>query len=279
MKKKIIITGGYGVLGRYVSKVFIDSTLFIPTRRELDITNKALLKEYFAKKKPHIVIHLAANTDVDECERYPQLAMETNAQGTKNIAELCKKHKCKLIYMSTAAIFPGNKKKFFEDDIPRPVNTYGKSKLLGEAYVVKNVKDHLIIRVAWLIGGGNMEKKFISFIVAKSTIEKEIFVVSDTQGTLAYAREVAEFIKRLVDENKKGVFHYGSTGSCTRVAIARTIIKLLNRNVKITPVKSNYFKKSFFAPRPLTEALSSKKTKFPFTWQQSLERYITSELI
>lgn len=267
------------MLGRYVSKVFIDSPLFVPTHRELDITNKNFLRDFFSKNRPQVVIHLAAMTDVDECEKYPELAMEVNAKGTKNIAEACEEHHCKLVYMSTAAIFPGNKVQFFEDDIPKPVNVYGQSKLLGETYVRQMVKDHLIVRVAWLIGGGKMEKKFISFVVSKSAIEKEIHVVSDTQGTLAYAKEVAEFLRDLVESGKIGTFHYGSLGNCTRVDIAKMIVKLLKRNVKISPVKSNYFQQAFFAPRPAIEALGSHKTKFPFTWQQSLETYITSEII
>lgn len=279
MNNKVLITGGYGVLGRYVSKAFIDSPLLLPTHRELDITNKDLLRKYFSKNKPQIVLHLAAMTDVDECEKHPELAMEANAQGTKNIAELCAENHCKLVYMSTAAVFSGNKSKFIESDTPKPVNVYGKSKLIGETYVRKFAKNHIIVRVAWLIGGGKMEKKFISFIVSKSAIEKEIHVVSDTRGTLAYAKEVAEFVKRLVDSDAKGTYHYGSVGSCTRVDIAKTIVKLLNRNVKITPVKSNYFKQSFFAPRPAIEALGSGKIKFPYTWKQSLETYITSEII
>lgn len=279
MQGKILITGGYGVLGRYVSKSFIDASIFTPSHRELDLTNRKLLCKFFSQHKPRTVIHLAAYTDVDGCEKYPELAMEVNALATKNISELCASHNCLLVYMSTAAVFPGTKKKHYEDDAPNPVNVYGKSKLLGENYVRDIVKDHLIIRIAWLIGGGKMEKKFVSFIVNKSATEKEIRVVSDNQGTLAYAKEVAEFIKQLVESDRRGTFHYGSMGNCTRVDIAKRIIKLLNRNVKIVPVTSNYFKNSFFAKRPSIEALGSRKTKFPYTWQESLETYIRNEIL
>lgn len=249
-----------------------------PDRNKLDITKKRKLADFFKKHKPEIVIHLAAKTNVDECEKNPKEAFLVNSEGTKNLAELCLKHDAKMVYLSTAAIFDGGKERFYEDDTPNPVNVYGKSKLLGEEHIKNTLKDFLIIRSGWLIGGGVKQRKFVSIIVEKAKTQKEIAIANDKFGTLTGAEELAKFIDSCLRSGRTGTFHFGSRGVCSRYDIAKKILKFLKSDAKLIPVPSEFFSQTYPAPRPNKEVLGSRKIKFPFNWQTSLKKYFFKEI-
>ena len=276
--RKIFITGGSGVLGGYVLKTFSSDKLYSPSHSEVDILDTEQLNKTFEIFKPEIVIHLAAKTNVDECEKNPKEAMLINSEGAKNLAVLCKKFKSFLVYISTAAVFDGEKEFFSEDDLPNPVNVYGKSKLSGEKYVEKNLRDYLIIRAGWLIGGGKNEKKFVSYIINQAKENNVIKAVNDKVGTITYAKELSLLIKDLLSEKQEGLFHFGSRGVCSRFEIARKILEIIGKDIKVIPVPSSYFEKSFSAPRPKREVIISRRIKFPSTWEESLTNYLTEEV-
>jgi dTDP-4-dehydrorhamnose reductase len=275
---KILITGGGGVLAGYVADSLRGNHVYAPSHKELDITNKKLLEKTFNDYKPDIAIHLAAKTNVDLCEKNPEETFLVNSEATKNIAQLCKKHNSLLVFMSTAAVFNGNKKIFYEDDERNPINIYGKSKLLGEKYVQEILRKYIIVRSGWLIGGAKKEKKFVSYIIDLIKKKKEIFVVDDIRGTVTYAAEIANTIKTLIEEDGRGIYHFGSKGSCTRFELANEIVKLTNSKTKLIPVNSDYFKNSFFAPRLKNEIIGSTKLKYLHTWKESLKTYYDLEI-
>ena len=157
---KILITGSKGTLGRYLTTSLADSlhTLIPTDRRTLNITKKDRVREYISQTKPDVVIHLAALTNVDECERHTKKALRVNTDSTRNIADACKEANALLIFLSTSAIFSGDKKGYKETDPPAPANFYGKTKLMAEEYITRILKKHIIIRAGWMIGGGKKEK-------------------------------------------------------------------------------------------------------------------------
>ena len=188
-KKKILVTGSGGTVGLYVASVFSKDKLFLTTKQNLDITDKKSVFQVFEEIRPDVVIHLAAKTNVDDCEENSREAYLINALGTQNIAEACKKNHVTIVYISSLAVFNGEKEYFTEEDKPKPVNVYGKTKLLGEKAIQKLVKNHIIIRTGWIVGGGMKEKKFISYILQQAKQgKKEIRVVNDKFGTIAYAK-------------------------------------------------------------------------------------------
>lgn len=278
-KKKILITGGEGTLAGYVKKAFKDDIVFAPSHRALDVTDKKAIESFFKENKPGIVIHLAAKTNVDECEENPKEAFLVNSEGTKNIAEACKKYHAFLVYLSTAAVFDGKKKLFYENSEKNPVNIYGKSKLLGEEYVQRLLPSFLTIRAGWLIGGGKKEKKFVSYIVKQLGKRKRLEVVNDKFGTVSSASELAGFIKEALADGKTGVCHFGSSGAPSRFDIAQEIVRVLGEKAVVVPVSSKKFASTFFAPRPTHEVIGSKKIIFKKTWQESLEDYIRDEFL
>lgn len=277
---KIAITGASGTLGQYVSKIFLKENVLPLSHRDIDVSDPVSVRTVLTQLKPDVVIHLAALTNVDYCETHPDEADRVNALGTKNVAEACLSLKSKMVYVSTAAVFPGTKGLYDEDDKPDPVNVYGKSKLLGEQYILDILPGSCILRIAWLIGGGKKERKFISYVMQNIQSKKEqMRVVSDIKGSIAYAQEVAEFILFLMRNNRAGIYHFGSKGTISRVDIAQKIVLMAGSSMKIVPMLSSYFAHQFIAPRPMHESLISRKIPFKTEWTESLTQYYQSELV
>jgi len=280
-KRKILVTGSKGTVGSYIPFIFEDDDLILTTRLSLDITNKKKVFAVIKKENPDVVIHLAAKTNVDECEKNKKEARLVNTVATENIAKACKKNCAILVYVSTGAVFNGNKSFFTEYDKPNPVNVYGKTKFMGEEAVKSAKCKYIIVRAGWVIGGGKKEKKFISYILKQiEDGQKEIKVVSDTLGTITSAKELVKLIKILLDSKRQGIFHAGALGVCSRFDIAKFVVKLLKKDTTIIPVSSSLFQDKFFAPRPINEVLRSTRLspKLFRTWQQTLKNYILSEL-
>lgn len=280
--KTILVTGGDGMVGSYVSKTFNSKNyeVVIAGKGVIDVTNKKSIEKQIKKLNPSLIIHLAAKTNVDECEKDPESAFLINYEGTKNVADICKKYGSVFVYVSTSAVFNGKKKSFSEKDAPNPVNIYGKSKLAGEKYIQDNLEKYYIVRAGWMIGGGKKEKKFISYIINQINSSKSIKVVNDKFGTITYAKEFVEFIKKLFEKSHPyGTYHFGSRGVCSRFDIAKKIVDILDKKVDIIPVSSKEFSSNFFAPRPKNEVLRTVNQKFTSTWRKSLYNYLSNEII
>jgi dTDP-4-dehydrorhamnose reductase len=280
-KKKVLVTGGTGVVASYVNEAFsIKYDCVLLGKNKLDITDKKIARKVIKEHAPDLLIHLAAETNVDYCEQNPKEAFKINANGTKNIADACKTQGIPLIYISTSAVFDGTKKGFNEKDKTNPVNTYGTSKLEGEKYIRKELKKYYIVRAGWMIGGGRKEKKFISYIIEQASKNMNMRVVSDKFGTITYARELIDFLMKIYEERYSyGIYHFGSKGICSRFDIAKEILKIINKDLQITPVPSSEFAGTFFAPRPQFEVILSKKHNFQKNWRKSLKNYLINEII
>ena len=113
-KKKILVTGSAGVAGQYFGKTFSNYQLLLTTKNNLDVTKKEDVFATVEEFNPDIIIHLAAETDVDLCERDKKHALSVNYLGTKNIAEACLKVVATLVYVSTSAVFNGKKRYYVE---------------------------------------------------------------------------------------------------------------------------------------------------------------------
>jgi dTDP-4-dehydrorhamnose reductase len=280
-KRKILVTGSLGTVGSYIPTIFTTDELFLTSRKDLDITNRKQVLEMITKVHPDVVIHLAAKTNVDDCQNNKKEARLVNESGTLNLAKACKINDSILVYISSGAVFNGKNKFFTENSRPAPINYYGQTKLLGEKAIRTSGCEYIIVRAGWIIGGGKKEKKFISYILKQiEDGQKEIKVINDKFGTITNAKELLNTIKILLKNNDRGIFHVGSLGTCSRFDIAKCVVELLKKDVIITPVASSLFKNTFSAPRPTNEVIQSIKlpSKFFRPWQESLKNYILSEL-
>ena len=187
---KTLITGGSGVLGTELKKLFPNS--LFPSHSDLDITNHEMVFDYFSKNEFDLIIHTAAMTSVRQCESEKKLSWGTNVVGTKNLVDAAIKFNpnSKFSYVSTACVFDGHVGMYKESSIPYPENFYALTKLIGEQFV-KNLKNHIIIRT-------NFKGK------QKWPYPKAF---TDRFGTYLFADQVALGINDIIKENIQGVVH------------------------------------------------------------------------
>ena len=154
MNDKVLITGATGLLGTdLLASLKRDYRTMGVSSSHFDIRSYDETVGFMNNMRPDIVLHAAAWADVDGCEKNRELAFLVNAEGTKNMARVCKDIGARLIYYSTDYVFDGTKgSAYTEDDTPNPINIYGRSKYEGEEYVLDILEDAAIVRISWLYG-------------------------------------------------------------------------------------------------------------------------------
>lgn len=287
---KILVTGAAGMLASDIIRelknakhdlVLFDINQRLPDIDKLDVTDAFAVTATIKKHKPDYVFHLAAETDVDRCEKEPQHAFKVNTLGTENIALACQEFAIKLLYISTAGVFYGDKSSpYTEFDTPRPKNIYGDSKLQGE-FIVKNLlSQYFIIRAGWMVGGWEIDKKFVYKIVQQlKEGKKELRVVADKSGSPTFTKDFAKNLMNVINTKRFGLYHMTNKGTCTRHDIAVKIVEFMGLKNKVTvlPISSDQF--PLPAPRADSEMMHNFRLELiglnnmPH-WQESLEDYI-----
>jgi dTDP-4-dehydrorhamnose reductase len=266
-KPKIIITGGDGMVG---SQVNFGMRL---NRKQLNFLNKKSINRAVDKYKPNVIVHLGALVDMLACEKNPKLAYKINTTGTKNLAEICKKRNIKLVYMSTCAVFNGNKKTPYKEiDKTGSPNVYGQTKLEGELVIQKILKDYLIIRTGWLFGGGENDKKFVRVMYLKMKTGEEIKAVNDRYGSPTYVKDLLKEIYKLIKENKSGIYHIVNDGCVSYFEVAKYIKSIGKFKTKIIGIKSKGIENKNLK-RGKMEALTSSKIKLR-SWKEAVKEYL-----
>lgn len=277
------------MVGGYAPQVYTDDELVLTDLVEgfvpLDIRDPSAVKRAVAAARPDVVLHLAAATDVDRCEQDPDWAYGTNAMGTQNLALACLEYRTRLVYVSTGAVFWGEKPEpYIEFDDTRPANLYGRSKLAGEQIIASLLHRYYIVRAGWMFGGGeHKDKKFVGKIArliaeGKQTLE----AVHDKRGSPTYAKELLAGIGRLIETGQFGLYHMANVGQCSRYEMALTIRDALQcPDVMIQPVPSDRF--PLPAPRGGSEALRNLKLELlglhvMRSWQEAMRDYVQTEL-
>ena len=249
-------------------------------RAEADVTNPGCIAEVISKARPDLVVHGAAFTAVDDCERQPDLAFAVNGEGTRNVALACREDHIPLLYISTDYVFDGEKASpYIESDIPNPLSVYGKSKLQGEKYVGELVADSWIVRVSWLFGP--LGKNFVRAILDRARSGGPLKVVDDQVGAPTYTMDLAEKLEQIVDRTSAGVYHVTGRGYCSWFEFAKEILAQTGlEGVVIFPVSSGAWAAP--APRPKNSRLANERlqaaglTPLP-PWQDALRRYLLRE--
>lgn len=273
----ILVTGGSGMLGTYLLKELANAGISFesPPRTQLDISSIDSINKFFIGKRYSAIIHLAAETDVDLCERESSRAYLINALATERITKCAEKMNSLMIYISTSAVFGGiHKLRYSELDLPMPLNFYGSSKLHGE-YAVRQLSEHLVIRSSWMVGGGpEKDNKFISKILPHLKADEPVTAVHDKCGSLTCAKELAIFIVQSLRSGLTGIKHFSSSDYCSRFDIAQFIAGYIDSKSIMTKVDSQMFPLS--APRPMSEALYtlSPKDFQEITWHEVIKGYL-----
>jgi dTDP-4-dehydrorhamnose reductase len=229
------------------------------------------------------VLHLAAETDVDRCEREPGHAYRTNAIGTANVVRACRRVGATLVYISTGGVFDGEKEApYTEDDAPRPLSVYAKSKLEGERIVQDHLDRAFVVRAGWMIGGVEKDKKFVAKIIQQLTDgQRQILAVNDKIGSPTFTDDLAAGLLRLVETGRFGLYHMVNQGWGSRYDIARHVVVCWgDPAVEVVPVGSDRF--PLPAPRGRSEAMENRRLAemqcdgWMRPWQTALAEYVAA---
>lgn len=266
--KETLVTGGTGMVGSYVdfgTKV---------SSRDCDITDLGQVLGVVSKYKPAVILHLAAETDLSKCEKEPARAYLVNSIGTYNIATAAKGVGARMVYISTDDVFSQADKPHSETEEPAPTKIYGSSKYLGELAVRGILNDYLIVRTAWVFGGGKeKDKKFVAKIVEQLDQDK-ISVVSDQPGSPTFAKDLVETVKKLITNKERGIVHATNKGVCSRHDVAIEIAKFFDSNAEIVAVGSETF--NLPGHSRSSGGLISTRVELR-SWQEALKEYLSTE--
>ncbi|PIQ89382.1 MAG: dTDP-4-dehydrorhamnose reductase [Candidatus Omnitrophica bacterium CG11_big_fil_rev_8_21_14_0_20_42_13] len=291
-KQKVIVTGSSGMLGRALCGVLdkdyqvfgidLENRSGFKKFVKCDITKRNEVRKVFSAHHPDVVVHAAAFTDVDACESRRKKAKLINTGGTINLARIAGKMGSIFVFLSTDYVFDGRKKRpYLESDKPRPLNFYGRTKLLAENFIRRNLDKYFIIRTTWLYGKGG--KNFINTVIKLSRDRRMIKIVDDQKGAPTNVMDLAESIGRLLEkavarpQQYKGIYNITNSGSCSWYSMAKEIVKKMNLGVKTEPIKSKELKRP--AKRPLNSVLNNNKfkrlVKKPMrNWKDALSAYL-----
>lgn len=228
--KRIVVLGSNGQLGKTLKSLTEkDSNRFVfYSKQELNITDKKALDQIFVDQNFDFCINCAAYTNVEVAEKNEEEAFLINAEGVKNIAEVCKSNNIKLIHISTDYVFDGKKKTPYKtNDKTNPINIYGKSKLKGERYIKETLKEHYIIRTSWLYS--IYEKNFLTTIIKHITEDNSLKITTNEKGTPTSCIDLAHFIFHIVDKDNipYGIYNFTANGSATWYKFANEIAKII----------------------------------------------------
>jgi len=279
-----LLNSGKKVFGEDISLIKGDRRCRLADIKEIDICNFEEMDAWVAMEKPDYVFHLAAETNVDVCEQNQEYAYRVNYIGTENCALICLRHNVKLLYISTAAVFDGKKQTpYTEDDETSPdraANVYGRSKLLGEMAIARLLKKYFIVRAGWLMGGWELDKKFVYNIINQlRSGAKELRVVDDKFGSPTFTGDFAKNLLPLLASERYGIYNMVNKGAASRYEIALKIVEFMGceGKVRVFPVKSDEF--ILPAPRPRSEMMRNlhleliEMDHMP-PWEESLKNYI-----
>lgn len=247
----------------------------------MDITDATQVSSVLKNAKPDVVIHCAAWTAVDaaEDEDKKDKVKAINADGTSNIARVCKELDCKMVYISTDYVFDGQGETPWTPDCKdyKPLNVYGETKLAGELAVSSTLDKYFIVRIAWVFGVNG--KNFIKTMLNVGKTHDEVRVVSDQIGTPTYTLDLSRLLVDMVETDKYGYYHATNEGGyISWYDFTCEIYKQAGLTTKVTPVTTAEYGISK-AARPFNSRLDKQKlvdngfTPLP-TWQDALARYL-----
>ena len=256
----------------------------------MDITDQASVEKVLSEVRPDVVVHCAAWTAVDlaEDEDKKEKVRAINVDGTKYIAQMCKKLDCKMIYLSTDYVFDGQGETPWEPDCKdyKPLNVYGETKLAGELAVSETLEKYFIVRIAWVFGKNG--KNFIKTMLNVGKTHDTLTVVNDQIGTPTYTFDLARLLVDMLETEKYGYYHgtneggyiswYDFTKEIFRQAVELGHTEYSEDRLTVKPVTTAEYGVSK-AARPFNSRLDKSKlvengfTPLP-TWQDALNRYL-----
>jgi dTDP-4-dehydrorhamnose reductase len=247
---------------------------------EVDIADAASVARTVRAVQPTVILNCAAYTNVDGCESHRDEAFVVNAEGPRHLAEAARSAGALLVHVSTDFVFDGAKgEPYVEDDPPRPLSVYGKSKLAGEEAVRAAAGAYLIARTSWLFGPGG--RNFVTTIVGKAQEGGPLRVVSDQTGSPTYAKDLALALFAAVARGLTGTYHLCNAGPTTWFGLASAAVQEAGLSVEVHPVSTAQWPRPARVPR--YSVLSCEKARRDGDialrpWREALREFVRADL-
>jgi dTDP-4-dehydrorhamnose reductase len=291
-KTRVWLVGGKGMLASALAERLAALDVpFLPTDRELDISDSALVRAFAEREKPTLIINAAAYTQVDDAESHEADALRVNADGPENLAAAARAVGARLLHFSTDYVFDGRSQTpYVEDAATGPVTAYGRTKLAGEQRVSAALPEaSYIVRTSWLFG--NNGPNFVKTIAGLLKTREELRVVDDQHGRPTYTHDLAQASLALLGLDQlraaaPGVYHFANAEALTWHAFALDIRTAMEERAqklavqRIVPVTTEQFQRP--APRPAYSVLDTRKIEAalgakPRSFRTALREYLQRE--
>ena len=245
-------------------------------RADCDLADATAVAEWFATHRPTHVVHCAAYTDVDGCERDRDRAWRDNTRAAENVARAAALLGARLLHLSTDYVFDGAKPApYVEEDATAPLSVYGKTKLEAEQAVRKFAPRHCIVRTSWVFGPGG--RNFVRTMSELLRTRDEVRVVDDQIGAPTYTLDLATALSEAIGLELEGTFHVTNAGTCSWYGFAAAIAARIESPARVLPCITAEFPRP--ARRPQNSILDCSRAQAAGLtslrpWEEALDDYL-----
>lgn len=233
---KILLLGSTGMLGSECKAALSkDHEVIAPDRKELDIVRWDVVIQALDEISPDVVLNCAASSSAHADNPQQPGDLRIDVEGPRNLAQGCSRFNARMIHISSSLVFNGQKvipQPYFEDDDPRPLSSYGKTKLESEIAVQENSPQYVIVRTGWLYSNGYMDfvDTILSQVLGNTEIPKFAY---DEAGSPTWTYRLALQIKKLIGHGAQGIYHATAEGYCSKYECAKYIVDTLGMEASI----------------------------------------------
>ena len=273
--KKILIIGASGLLGSSLmlraSGEFdavgtynpaVDGKGY-PSLLSLDISSKGEVDRLFEKIRPDRVILTAAVSDLEVCERNPELAKRINVDGPEYVANCCKRLGVKLLHISSVYVFDGEKKgRYVEEDSTNPLSVYAKTKLASEQAVSSILTDCIIARLAVMYGWppADVRDNFVTMTINRLRAKQPMRLYNDQHTSPALCDDIARALLALSETDYNGILNLSGPDCMSRFGCGKAVADIFGLDGSlISPVSLGSM--SLPARRPMNACLDVSKAE------------------
>jgi dTDP-4-dehydrorhamnose reductase len=287
MARPILVTGAAGMLGtEIVPALAAAGHEIVPHTRAAagSLTDFAAAARFVAEHSPSVVVHAAAETNVDLCQDSPDHAYGVNAVATGALAAAAAEAGAIFVYVSSSGIFDGTKDgPYHEFDQTSPLTVYADSKRQGEVLALQANPRTYVLRAGWLFGGSfSFKKNFVAARLREAAGKPSLSSATDKRGCPTYTADFAAFLVELLAKQPPfGIYHVVNSGSASRFDYVSAIMRLGRTGVPVEGVDSSQFPRR--APVPSNEALEMMMARIVGVtvlrpWEEALEAYLQASL-
>jgi dTDP-4-dehydrorhamnose reductase len=265
-KKKILISGASGIIGEScyrIIKTEAEHELFLVSSNaanfnniddavvfELSALDKQGLKKICLDIRPDVIINATSMSDLTQCEKEKRLAWELNAYVVENLARVSKIIECHLITFSSDQVFDGRKGPYQEQDLPGPVNYFGKSKHAAENFCHTGCSKYTIIRHSAVYGKSNHGKCDLACRILAKLDEGERVGLSNVNFfNPVYSDDIAIAVLKAIQKDRYGIYHAAGSDYISYFEFGKYVAEIYGYNTNnIYPVPSQVYSPDVFLP-------------------------------